>query len=142
KQRLLASFLLPLTKPGRAADDVRPIAIGEVFVKLAAHYTMTLIQDKLPSLFPRIQFGVSRPGGSEAAAQLTRAVLTESSTRHPTTIALATDFRNAFNSSNRARTWRAMLDRPDTEPVWRMFHWAYSQPSDLLVYDNSRLRAV
>lgn len=68
-QRLLASVLTPISKPG---GGVRPIAMGEVMVKLAAHYLMTLIEEKLPSLFPRIQYGVKRAGGSESAAQLIR----------------------------------------------------------------------
>jgi len=67
QQRLLASILTPISKPG---GGVRPIAMGEVMVKLAAHYLMTIIESKLPSLFPRIQYGVKRAGGSESAAQL------------------------------------------------------------------------
>jgi len=40
QQRLLASLLIPISKgEGRG---VRPIAMGETFVKLAAHYTMSL----------------------------------------------------------------------------------------------------
>ena len=72
QQRLLASVLMPISKNG--GKGIRPIAMGEVFVKLAAHYSMSLIESQLPSLFPRIQFGVKRAGGSESAAQLTRAV--------------------------------------------------------------------
>jgi len=42
QQRLLASVLTPISKPG---GGVRPIAMGEVMVKLAAHYLMSLIED-------------------------------------------------------------------------------------------------
>ena len=135
--RLLASVLMPVSKKG--GKGVRPIAMGEVFVKLAAHYSMSLIEGELPQLFPRIQFGVKRAGGSESAAQLTRAVLAQSRRLHPSTIALKTDFANAFNSASRARIWSCMLGHAQTEPLWRMFYWAYAQPSPLLVYDRSGL---
>ena len=44
---------------------------------------MWLIEDQLQSLSPRIQFGVKRAGGSESAAQLTRALLSHSSLPPP-----------------------------------------------------------
>ena len=141
KQRLLASVLVPIAKSSKAGD-IRPIAMGEVFVKLASHYLMSLIEDQLPSLFPRIQFGVKRPGGSESAAQLTRAVFHQSLQSHPDTIVLKTDFQNAFNSCSRAGVWRALMDNPSTEPIWRMFHWTYSTPSSLLVFERGGLRST
>ena len=70
KQRLLSCVLVALAKKG---GGVRPIAVGEVFVKLASHYLMSLIEDAMPRFSPSIQFGVKQPGGSETAAQLTRA---------------------------------------------------------------------
>jgi len=137
QQRLLASVLMPIGK--KDGRSVRPIAMGEVLVKLAAHYCMSLIEGQLPTLFPRIQFGVKRAGGSEAAAQLTRALFDQSRRLFGSTIALKTDFANAFNAASRARIWDTLLKHPETEPLWRMFHWAYSDPSALLLYDRSRL---
>ena len=140
KQRLLACVLMPISKgPGKG---LRPIAMMEVLVKLAAHYLMSLIEGKLPSLFPRIQFGVKKAGGSESAAHLTRALLEQSSRLHSDTIVLKTDFQNAFNAASRAHIWRTMLTQSSTEPVWKMFHWAYSDPSQLLVYGREGLHSV
>ena len=140
KSRLLSCTLMPIWKAGGAsAKGIRPIAIGEVFVKLAAHYSMAMIEDQLPSLFPRIQYGVKRPGGSETAAQLTRALFEQSRREDPTTVALKTDFMNAFNATSRAQAWRTLLAHSSTEPMWRMFHWAYSSKSPLLVFDKGRL---
>jgi len=139
QQRLLASILTPLSKPG---NGIRPIAMGETFVKLAAHYLMSLIEPVLPSLFPRIQYGVKRAGGSESAAQLTRAAIAQSRVAHPDTIALKTDFANAFNSVSRVKVWDTLLSHPTTERIWRMFHWAYSPPSPLLVYDHQRFHVA
>ena len=141
QQRLLASVLIPVTyldKPGK----VRPIAMGEVFVKLASHYVMSLIEADIPALFPTIQYGVKRPGGSEAAAQMTRAMLNHSGTLHADTIALKTDFENAFNAMSRSHVWNTLLDHPRTEPIWKMFRWAYATPSPLLVHDRNRLHTL
>ena len=149
RHRLLACVLMPISKGpptrlpnGRIRRNIRPIAMGEVFFKLAAHYSMSLIEEHMPQLFPRIQFGVKRAGGSESAAQLTRALLTQSACQHPSTIALKTDFQNAFNSASRAHIWRTLLAHRDTQPIWRMFHWAYSSPSKLLLYGRDRLCTV
>ena len=141
QQRLLACVLQPIDKPGSRAGAraIRPIAMGETFVKLAEHYCMSLIEKELPNLFPRIQYGVARPGGSETAAHLTRATLAQLRRRFPNAIALKTDFRNAFNTANRQRVWRRLLACPETAPIWRMFHWAYGCASPLLLYDNGRL---
>ena len=137
RQRLLSSVLTPVSKG--AKGGVRPIAMGEAIVKLASHYCMRLIEKDMPKLFPRIQFGVNRAGGSETAAQLIRATLAQSTLAHPSTIAISTDFQNAFNEKDRANVWEALLDRDLTEPVWRMLHWSYSESSPLLVYDRRDL---
>jgi hypothetical protein len=141
KRRLLASALVPLSKGAQTAA-VRPIAMGEVLVKLAAHYSMTLIEEQLSKLFAHIQYGVKRSGGSESAAQLVRAAVDESCRSHPDSVALALDFANAFNASSRSKAWERLLATPEAESIWRMFHWAYSQGSDLLLYDRSLLHSV
>ncbi|MDR3446153.1 reverse transcriptase domain-containing protein, partial [Dyella sp.] len=139
RQRLLASLLLSIEKRD---GGVRPIACGEVFTKLAAHYQMHLIEDQLPSLFPRIQFGVRKPGGSESAAQLARAMIDQCRSVHIDTIALQTDFINAFNNADRAQMWETLMRHDEVAPILRMFHWAYAEESPLLVYERSRLKAI
>ncbi|WP_309445785.1 reverse transcriptase domain-containing protein, partial [Dyella sp.] len=139
RHRLVASLLLPLDKRD---GGVRPIACGEVFTKLAAHYLMSLIESRLSSLFPRIQFGVKKPGGSESAAQLTRALIDQCRSLHPDVIGLKTDFINAFNNADRAQMFRQLLACEATDPILRMFHWAYAEESPLLVYEHGRLKAT
>lgn len=139
RSRLVASLLMPLEKRD---GGVRPIACGEVFTKLAAHYTMSLIESRLPSLFPRIQFGVKKPGGSESAAQLTRAMIDQCRSRYVDTIGLKTDFTNAFNNADRAQMFERLLACDATDPILRMFHWAYAEESPLLVYDRGQLKAL
>jgi hypothetical protein len=138
KQRLLSCVLVPLSKPG---NGVRPVAVAEVWVRCAAHYMISLIEEDMHAFFPRIQFGVKHPGGSETAAQLTRAELAYAATKHSEVIALKTDFKNAFNAISRAKVWAALLAHPQAEPILKAFHWQYSDASPLLVYENSRLFA-
>jgi Reverse transcriptase (RNA-dependent DNA polymerase) len=141
RERLLSCTLAPIWKRG-VNNGIRPIAMGEVMYKLAAHYCMAQVEDHLPTLFPRIQFGVKRAGGSEAAAQLIRATLEEARVRDSTSIALATDFKNAFNLMSRVAAWEKLLSTPETEAIWRMFRWAYSVSSPLLVFDREELHTV
>jgi hypothetical protein len=136
RDRLLACTLTPLWKNG-VGSGIRPIAMSEALYKLAAHYCMSPVEAHFPALFPRIQFGVKRAGGAEAAAQLIRVTLEEARKRDPSAIALATDFKNAFNLMSRASAWEKLLATPETEPIWRMFRWAYATPSPLLVFDRS-----
>jgi hypothetical protein len=138
RERLLACVLVPLKKKD---NGVRPVAVAEVFVRCAAHYMMSLIEDDMPEFFPRIQFGVKFPGGSETAAQLTRAELAYAATKHADVIALKIDFKNAFNAMMRARVWAALCDHPRASPILKAFHWQYSGSSPLLVYDSGRLFA-
>ena len=84
-RRLQACCLAPLYKDN---GGIRPIAIMEVFTKCAAHCAVLLIEDQLPRLFPRIQYGVKRAGGSETAAHLLRQLLLKHSTDTPGQAAL------------------------------------------------------
>jgi hypothetical protein len=103
---------------------------------------MALIEDEMQSFFPSIQYGVRRAGGSESAAQLIRAILQQSAVTHPnTTIALKTDFENAFNSVSRKLVWETLLRHRKAEPMLKAFYWQYADPSPLLVYDGPRLFA-
>jgi len=136
KQRLLACRLIPLSKKN---NGVRPVAVGEVFTKCAAHCVMSLIEDQMKTFFPSIQYGVKRSGGSETAAQLVRSVLDKSSLSHANVIVLKTDFKNAFNSVSRSLVWKTLLRYKQAEPILKAFHYQYADPSPLLVYHQGKL---
>jgi len=133
KQRLLTCVLVALTKKN---GGVRPVAVAEVLVRCAAFYMMDLIAGDMPSFFPKIQFGVKMPGGSEAAAQLTRAELAYAATKRANVIALKIDFKNAFNAITRARVWAALLAHPKATPILKAFFWQYSDASPLLLFER------
>lgn len=142
KKRLLACKLIPINKNSHdSSKGVRPVAVGEVFVKAAAHCMMALIEDDLPSFFPAIQYGVKRSGGSESAAHLIRNILSQTKKDHATQaiIALKTDFMNAFNCANRKLVWEALLRHPKAAPILKAFHYQYADPTPLLVFDSTHL---
>jgi hypothetical protein len=51
-------MLIALTKPGGTADDVRPIAMGEVYRKLTSSLLVTRSQQKIGNLLGKLQLGV------------------------------------------------------------------------------------
>lgn len=73
KLHLRSSILMPLTKPG---GGIRPIAIGEVFYRLAALYCYDQVD--LQAAFPDIQFGCGKPGGPETAHHILQSAMTTS----------------------------------------------------------------
>jgi hypothetical protein len=137
KKRLFACRLIPLSTKD---DGVRPIAIAEVFAKAAAHCAVALVEDSIPELFPRIQYGVKRPGGSETATHLIRNLVRDYAAKHPgNTIAIKTDRANAFKSVLRQRVWDTLQKHSGLSSMLKAFYAQYAEPSELLVYDRNRL---
>jgi len=137
RRRLLACRLIPLEKKG---GGVRPIAIAELFAKAAAHCAVALVEDDILSLFPCVQYGVKRPGGSETAAHLTRNLLRDHGVQHrSTTCAIKLDFQNAFNSVSRHKVWETLQRHDCLASMLKPFYAQYAEPTELLVYDGSRL---
>ena len=93
---LTCSVLIPVNKPG---GGIRPIAVSEVFYRLASIYALDLVRDALPKIFEPIQLGVGSTGGSERAVHLLQAGL---ATMGPDVVVLKCDFQNAFNERKRA----------------------------------------
>ena len=60
RHALLGSRLIALSKM-TGAGGVRPIAIGDIFIKLAAHYALEAVAAYLPKLFHPVQLGLYTP---------------------------------------------------------------------------------
>lgn len=127
---LRTSRLIALTKPGHTQDNpkLRPIAVGELFYRLAATTVVrTLIQKD--TLLPT-QLGVGTPLGVEPMIAL------QSHALHHDHGLIMLDLANAFNSVRRhyihqsVKNWAPGLEKS--------FLWAYSGPSDLIMADGSR----
>ena len=46
---------------------------------------------------------------------------------------LSVDFSNAFNTLRRDVMLKRAFSEPQLSPLWRLAHWAYRSPSDLLL---------
>lgn len=125
---LLSSILMPVPK---GASDIRPIAIGETFVRLATRYLLSLLPPG-HEIFKDIQFGVKIPGGCELALHSIQAALQKAGSSG---VVFSADFANAFNTRHRSAIAAALFANAQCAGIWRYFHWAYSVPSPLLVYD-------
>jgi hypothetical protein len=96
---LLDSNGLPLRKP---AGGVRPIAIGEAWLRLAAQCAVHECNDLGPSLAP-LQLNVGIPGGAEGVGHALRSALHS----HPDHLLLSLDCKNAFYSILRQAIFHA-----------------------------------
>jgi hypothetical protein len=73
KRLLLSSLLIGLPKPN---GGTRPIAMGEIFYKLAGAYMLHLVREQIQTALGTTQFAFA-PGGAEAAVLCMRMALTE-----------------------------------------------------------------
>jgi hypothetical protein len=127
----LASRLLAVPKMKEGArTGLRPIAVGDVFVRLAAKIGSL----GLPSgqvLFPNnIQMGINIKGGPQSALHIIQTAL-QSNKNH---VIICTDFANAYNSINRSKIGKAFLDNALLTDLHPLFHALYSQPAPLLIH--------
>ena len=112
---------------------VRPITIGEVF----CHYVLHLVQPSVPALLEPIQLAQSA-GGCERAIHILQAALEYKS---DDSVVLSVDFSNAFNTLRRDVMLSRTFLEQQLSPLWRLAHWAYRSPTDLLLVQNGELVA-
>ena len=141
----LTSRIIPLKKPD---GGVRPIAVGEVWVRLLGRITARKEKHVGLALAP-LQYGVAFQGGAEviihACGMFARWVQARMSGVHAIPrelddpddpwVLVAVDLRNAFNTVKRAAVFKGVMERcPELIPY---FLWMYGAPSDLR-FDSGR----
>jgi hypothetical protein len=129
---LRLSILVPLDKSGDEGPDplnpkVRPIAMGEVFLRMASIYVCDLTRDSLAKVLLPINYAVGVQGGSQTAVLLLRALQSEGSHL------LSCDFANAFNTVLRSKIFEALAAEPSLSKLAPLAHWLYGSPSSLYV---------
>jgi hypothetical protein len=129
RTRLQACALIGLPKGGDHTR-LRPVAMGELFVKLAAACLISSSTAEIAQVFKDHQFGIGRSGGSEAAALVVNNALWHSDS----TALLALDQGNAYNSIPRQFVMQKLYDRPALRRFWRLADFLYGRPSPLLMY--------
>jgi hypothetical protein len=116
-----ASRLIPLLKKG---GGVRPIAIGEVWMRLFSICALSECAGLGPSLAP-LQVGVGIRGGAQCLGHAIRAGVSE----HPDHVTLQLDFSNEFNKLNRNAMRNAVASR--APQLLKYVRWSYMQASPL-----------
>lgn len=133
---LNVSRLLALSKPGHTATapSIRPLAIGEIFVRLTGRLLIKKHKNALTQIFPADQFSVAAPGGSASAVHCINNFLSA-----PNTFSIALDFKNAFNAIERSVILSDAYAEPLLKPFWRYIEFTYGQPATLLLADDSTI---
>ena len=129
---LLSSSLIASEKD---SGGFRPIAIGDVFYRLACHYVLHLVQPSAAALLEPIQLAQSR-GGCERAIHLLQATL---ECKSEDSAILSVDFSNAFNTLRRDVMLQRTFSEPQLSPLWRLVHWAYRSSTDLLLVRSGEI---
>jgi hypothetical protein len=144
---LKAAVLLPATKKG-SVTNIRPIAMGETWLKIAAAVQLQSImsppppsRSAAPELFGNIQLGAGAPGGSEAALHAVQLQVNATSGLPPASrqdiVTVSLDVKNAFNSLDRGLIAAALQAQPRTKPLWPIAKLAYSSPSTLYLFNRT-----
>ncbi|MEY3082615.1 MAG: hypothetical protein RJA94_2600, partial [Pseudomonadota bacterium] len=133
---LTCSALLGIPKSD--SDQLRPLALGELFVKIAAKLCFDLDAHHFPAMFEPLQLGVGCPGGSERAMQSVQAALEA----NPAHIAIHVDSAAAFNSADRAQMLAAVYAERRLHHTWRVYAFCYARPSLLLMLEHGVVDTV
>jgi hypothetical protein len=128
RDRLVRARLMPLAKPG---SGVRPIAMGEVLVKVASRLAMQAAAPEINAFFAGTQYGVASPAGLDTIVHTARDYLRQHGRQATTMVTL--DYANAFNVPSRI----AMYNAASAIPTMRgIFYLEYAQPAELLLLDR------
>lgn len=120
--------LIPLSKPN---GKIRPIAVGEAFVRAAAGALVRKYSTRMTDIFAGYQFGAGQPGGAELIAHTVRAARHV----HPDWVTVTVDLSNGFNSVSRAAV-RAALVQHELSSLVTFFDAAYGGVESLAVRDD------
>jgi len=131
RSRLTRCRLVALPKPD---GGVRPIAVGDALLKVAARVLFATHRRQLLRHFGDLQFGCLREGGAEIVAHTLRKDLSQGMN------AVTLDMKNAFNSVARSSISSELYETPALRPFIPLFLLEYLHPSDLLFYQGGALR--
>src|SRR6185437_1642092 len=105
----------------------------------ACLYTLECVRAELPTIFEPLQLGVGARGGPERAVHRIQAGL---ELMGPESVLLKCNFRNAFNTRRRDEILSSLFQTDSLRPLWRLSHWAYRSPTNLLVFDKGQYCGV
>ncbi|CAE1263915.1 unnamed protein product [Acanthosepion pharaonis] len=126
-------FSANLTALKRKDGGIRPIAVGNIFRRLAAKIACRVVMKETGHELRPVQLGVGIQGGCEAAVHATRSFF-ENTSHAPPRILLKLDMKNAFNSIRRDHALEVCHQR--TPSIFKLAHLSYSHPSMLIASHN------
>jgi len=149
RRLLTSSVLVSLDKGG---DGRRPVAMGELVVKMAGRYALSLVMAEARAVLHPHQYGVGIPDGCAQVVHSIRHLLcdmqaagdvlaprggpqlcaTGPSSGRPLAC-LSIDMRNAFNTLDRRVMLTKLYGTPGLRACWNMAAFAYGQPSLLVM---------
>lgn len=132
RRRLVRCRLIGIPKVG---NGIRPIAIGEVLVKIAGHILLQQNAGEIAKAFQGLQMGVLSRGGGELIIHTVRDLYAKGAS------VMTIDMVNAFNSPGRLHIQSA-LTHPAFSPFSALFDLEYASPSELLVTTKSGVHVV
>jgi hypothetical protein len=127
RARLTQCRGLALPKPWKDGKPggVRPIAIGEPLLKIAATLAVQSMSSTIKDHFAPLQFGVSVEGGAEIVSHSIRAGMQKKS------ITVAIDAKNAFNTPLRLKIAETLRNNPKFAPLYNLWNLCYSTTSEV-----------
>ena len=126
--RMTKCRLLDLPK---SATAVRPIAIGEAWLKVASCAMFAKHVPDVAKIFQDLQYGVGTRGGAEIIIHRVRSKYAAAAPGAAAAICTL-DAKNAFNTVSRLAIARALLQHPALAPLTPLLLLEYENHSDLL----------
>ena len=111
-------------------NDVRPIAVGTTYRRLAVKTALRPLTDELGASLTPIQLGFGCRGGCEAAVHAARTFHSQLS---PDEVIVKLDIKNAFNSLQRHQMLEAIRSRIPT--MYQLLRSSYLRPTPLFFQD-------
>ena len=128
-------FSSNLTALKKKDGSIRPIAVGNVFRRLAAKVGCYAVSRALSHELLPIQLGLSVKGGAEAAVHAVRTFITNNINSDDHKVIVKLDIMNAFNSVRRDHVLQTCLDR--TPDIAKHSFLAYSKPKSVIASGHS-----
>jgi hypothetical protein len=118
--------------------NVRPIGISNPILKLVERIAMEMTpQTAIQEALPRIQLGIGRNGGCEAALARIQELVRMGKESGKPYLLIARDSRNAFNSMARYPIAEKLYKHKGLAPLWALFKLLYTKlPPKMCLYDH------
>ena len=125
-------------------DGRRPVAIGDIFYRMASRYALALVTKRAQERIAAHQYGAGKPDGCTQIVHSIQHLLTATAPPSPgppsqgdlpsrPMACLSIDVKNAFNSIDRAAVLRAVYSCAELAQCWRTVAFGYGRPSLLLM---------